>query len=145
MQIRQAEQSDLGEWAKLREALWSECTAEALLDEARSILASADQVCFLLMDPSAGPVGFVEAAVHAGAEGPYGHVEGWYVLPEFRNRGHGRELIGRVEQWCLHRAIHRLTSDTTPAYPASPAAHAGSGFRKLQEFTIFIKEIGGRK
>jgi GNAT superfamily N-acetyltransferase len=74
------------------------------------------------MDPEAGAVGFVEAAVHMGPKGPYGHVEGWYVMPELRGRGHGWALIHHVENWCLHRAICLLTSDTDPAYALSPGA-----------------------
>lgn len=61
------------------------------------------------------------------------------MAPEYRGRGLGRELIGGIEQWCLHRAIGMLTSDTAPDYPLSPAAHERAGFKKIHEFTIFRK------
>jgi aminoglycoside 6'-N-acetyltransferase I len=139
--IRKAQEGDLQAWVALRRALWPGHAEDALLEEARAILASPDEVCFLLVGPEARAVGFAEAAVHIGPKGPYGHVEGWYVMPEFRGRGHGRALVQRVENWCLHRAICLLTSDTDPAYPLSPDAHARAGFRKLLELTIFIKEL----
>jgi len=141
VEIRKAEEADLEEWVALRRALWPGYAEDALLDEARAILASPDEMCLLLVDPEAGAVGFVEAATHTGPKGPYGHVEGWYVTPEFRGRGYGRALIQQVESWCLHRAICLLTSDTDTAYPLSPDAHARAGFRKLHELTIFIKEL----
>jgi len=141
MRIRQAEEGGLDAWVALRCALWPESSEDALRREARSVLRSADQVCFLLTQPGGSPAGFVEAAIHSGPEGPYGHVEAWYVMPECRRKGHGRALIGAVEQWCLHRTICRLTSDTTPDYPLSPAAHARAGFRKIHELTIFMKEL----
>ena len=141
MEIRKAEEADLEAWAALRRALWPDYAHDALFSEERAILASPDRVCFLLVDPEAGAVGFVEAGIYMGPNGPYVHVEGWYVMPEFRGRGYGRALIQRVENWCLHRAICLLTSDTDPAYPLSSDAHARAGFRKLHDLTIFIKEL----
>ena len=76
MHTRKAQLSDLDAWVQLRHALWPDSNMDALPDEARALLASADQVCFLLVGPDARPVGFVEAATHPGPEGPYGHVEG---------------------------------------------------------------------
>jgi aminoglycoside 6'-N-acetyltransferase I len=98
-------------------------------------------VCFVVTDESSKAVGFIEGAVHPGPRGPYGHVEGWYVIPEFQKRGYGKELMGQLEQWCLHRAICLLTSDTTASYPISPAAHAQCGFREIHEFKVFMKEL----
>jgi aminoglycoside 6'-N-acetyltransferase I len=141
VKIRKAEEADLEAWAALRHALWPGYAADLLFGEERAILASPDEVCFLLVDPEGRAVGFVEAAIHQGPRGPYGHVEGWYVMPEFRGRRFGRALIQRVENWCLHRAICLLTSDTDTAYPLSPDAHARAGFRRLYDLTIFVKEL----
>jgi aminoglycoside 6'-N-acetyltransferase I len=105
------------------------------------MLESHEEVCFAVTDESSQVVGFIEGAVHPGPKGPYGHVEGWYVRPEFRKQRYGKELIGRFELWCLHRAICLLTSDTTASHPISAAAHAGCGFRQIHELKIFIKEL----
>jgi aminoglycoside 6'-N-acetyltransferase I len=141
MKTRKARESDLDVWVALRYALWPDCTLESLRKEARDILASPDEACFLLIEPDGEAVGFVEGAVHPGPNGPYAHVEGWYVVPEHRGKGHGRGLIGEVEQWSLHRGICHLTSDTTPDYPLSPAAHARAGFKTIKEMIIFLKEL----
>lgn len=141
MKTRRAQAADVEAWVELRRALWPDSDLDSLPDEARAVLASDDQACFLLVDPADRPLGFAEVAVHPGTDGPYAHVEGWYVLPEFRGRGYGRLLMHEVEQWSLHRAIRHLTSDTDPSYPLSPAAHARAGFRKISEFTIFVREL----
>ena len=141
MQIREAVPADLDAWAALRHALWPDCPVETARAEAVAILESPDEVCYLLSDASRAAVGFVEGAVHPGPDGPYAHVEGWYVDPQLRGQGHGQELMGALEPWCLHRAIRRLTSDTTKDYPLSPAAHARAGFRAVHQFTIFMKEL----
>jgi len=140
MEIREAGAADLDAWAALRHALWPECPLVTAREEAVAIVASPDEVCFLLLDGTAS-IGFVEGQVYAGPQGPYAHVEGWYVEPARRGEGYGQELIGALEQWCLHRAVYRLTSDTTQDYPLSPAAHARSGFRVVHRFTIFMKDL----
>ena len=141
MNTREAQQDDLNDWVGLRHSLWPKHNVDALSKEARDVLGSKDEVCFLLIHPSQGAVGFVEACVHPSPRGPYCHVEGWYVMPEFRGQGHGKELIGCVEQWSLHRSIVLLTSDTEADYPLSPYAHARSGFKKIHELMIFAKEL----
>ena len=141
MTTREAQTSDLEAWVRLRHALWPNSALEALSDEARSILSSSHAVCFLVVHPSQGVVGFAEAALYRSPNGPYCHVEGWYVTPDFRGRGHGKALIGCIEQWSLHRSIRLLTSDTDANYPLSPDAHARAGFTKIHELVIFAKEL----
>lgn len=141
MEVRAARATDLDAWAALRHALWPDCPLGTAREEAETILASDDENAWLLWDGDAA-VGFAEAQVHdGGASGPYAHVEGWFVDPAYRGCGHGQELLGHLEPWCLHRGITRLTSDTTKDYPLSPAAHARAGFRTLHRFTIFVKDL----
>jgi aminoglycoside 6'-N-acetyltransferase I len=149
MKTREAQSSDLEAWVRLRHALWPHSALDALGDEARSILSSPHEVCFLVIHPSQGAVGFAEAALYQSPNGPYCHVEGWYVMPDFRGRGHGKTLVECIEQWSLHRSICLLTSDTDANYPLSPDAHARAGFKKIHELVIFVKDLhhspqGGR-
>ena len=155
MEIREARHSDLESWVKLRRDLWPHHSLASLRGEAEAVLESPDQTCFLVHDGTGRPCGFAEVAVYRGASGPYtreinshggvdgsyAHLEGWYVAPEQRGRGCGQRLIRSVEQWCCQRGITLLTSDTTPSYPLSPDAHERSGFKKIHEFTIFMKEL----
>ena len=141
MKIKKLQHDDVEGWVMLRRALWPEALPDSLLADADRVLNSPDEICFLLMHPSRGAVGFIEGAVHYGPETPYVHIEGWYVAPEFRRQGYGRELLDRLENWCLHRTISHLTSDTDPHYPLSPRAHMASGFRVLTQLTIFVKEL----
>ena len=141
MEIRELQRDDVEQWVTLRCALWPRIQPASLRADADRILTSPDEACFLLVHPTQGAVGFIEGAVHYGPETSYVHVEGWYVAPEFRRQGHGRELLDRLENWSLHRAICRLTSDTDPAYPLSPPAHLSAGFRVLTQLTIFYKDL----
>ncbi len=141
MKTREAQPADLESWVHLRHALWPNPTLEALEAEAQSILSSPHEVCFLVVHSSQGAVGFAEAAIYRPPNGPYCHVEGWYVTPDFRGRGHGKALIECIEQWALHRSIVLLTSDTDANYPLSPTAHARAGFKKIHDLLIFTKHL----
>ena len=141
MEIRELRPDEVDVWVELRRALWPDTGPEALRADADRVLSSPDEICFLLVDPARGPVGFLEGAIHPGPEEPHAHLEAWYVVPGLRGRGHGAALLDRFENWCIHRSICNLTSDTDPGYPISPHAHAGCGFRVLTRQTIFIKEL----
>ncbi len=141
MNIREVTADDMQAWVGLRHALWPHHPPEELRPEADRILVSPNEVCLLAFSPKDHPIGFIEGAIYQGCRDPYAHVEGWYVAPEQRHQGLGRKLVGELEQWCLHRSIRVLTSDTDPGFPLSPGAHARSGFRRLAEMTLFIKEL----
>jgi aminoglycoside 6'-N-acetyltransferase I len=141
MNTHEASLQQIEAWTDLGHALWPDHDRSEIRAEAKRILESTDQTCFLAGDAEGEVVGFIECAIHRGAEGPYVHIEGWYVKPEYRRQGIGRELMSEVEQWSLHRSIRILTSDTESKYPLSPAAHARSGFRPLHQLTIFIREL----
>ena len=83
MRTRRARTDDLDAWAGMRHDLWPDSEPDELRAEAERILSSEDEVCFVAVHPSSGHVGFAEACVHPGPEGPYAHLEGWFVKPEF--------------------------------------------------------------
>ena len=141
MEVRELRSDDVDAWLAMRGALWPKADPESLRADLDGMLASPDEICFLLVDPARGPVGMLEGAVHPGPDAPHAHVEAWYVAPDLRRKGHGRDLLDRFENWALHRGICRMTSDTNENYPISPHAHEGCGFRVLMKQTIFIKEL----
>ena len=141
MATRQATKTYFDHWVELRHQLWPDASMESLRLEAKSVLAAPEEICFLVFNNADVIIGFAEAAIYRGPSAPYAHLEGWYVLPQWRGRGFGRELLDCVEQWCLHHTIYKLTSDTTTDYPLSPAAHKHLGFKTVCEFTIFMKDL----
>ena len=145
MQIEEVSPETFDAWVTLRFALWPDSTRAALTAEAEAILEAPDQVGFIALDNARHAIGFIEGALHAGLQGLYGHVEGWYVVSERQKQGCGHALMNALEQWCLHRSIGLLTSDTEAGYPSSPPAHLGCGFRVLHELTVFAKDLQAPK
>lgn len=142
MEIVEATETDLDRWGALRAELWGG-DAAGLAAEARAVLESPDQVCFVARDDRDGPVGLVEASARRAADGTYAFVEAWYVRPAHRGRGVGTDLMDAVEEWALHREVRALFSDTSPEdYPRSLPAHAREGFEVVSRATVLLKRLG---
>lgn len=141
MKIFEASEADIEAWLELRQDLWPGPDEEHLT-EMRDILSSDSQIAFLMADPENKAIGLIEGAVYLKSPQPYGYVEGWFILPEYRRQGLGGQLLGRLEEWILHQGIALSLSDTIPEeYPLSPKAHAKYGYRKFRTMQIFIKEL----
>lgn len=140
MQVTQAKEQHLDQWATLRSQLWPD---ELALHrrEIADILADDTQTAFLLQDESHTLHGFIEGKLYQTATTRYGHVEGWYVSPTLRGQGYGQLLLEQLEAWFLHHAIDCYHSDTIEAeYPLSKSAHLKGGYTELFTLTIFIKK-----
>jgi aminoglycoside 6'-N-acetyltransferase I len=142
MRVIQATSGHIQPWLGLRRQLWPD-PDEAHLPEMQEILGSESAAAFLLLNERNEAIGFIEGALYLGGPRPYGYIEGWFVVPAFRGRGLGGQLLGSLEGWILHHSISLVLSDTIPEeYPLSTRAHAHYGYEALKNLTIFIKKIG---
>lgn len=141
MDIRETQITDLDAWADLRLALWPGHERDEILAESRAMLDNDQEVAFIAWQDER-PVGLIEGQIRRGDDALlYGHVEGWYVAPEVRGSGVGRQLMSALSNWFLHRRIRTLFSDTNPDYPLSPAAHQAAGFEEVGRIIIFRKRL----
>jgi aminoglycoside 6'-N-acetyltransferase I len=72
---------------------------------------------------------------------PVGYLEGWYVRPEFRGRGVGRQLVEAAEDWARARGCTEMGSDTDLGNTQSEAAHRRLGFEIAARVTAFRKHL----
>jgi aminoglycoside 6'-N-acetyltransferase I len=90
-------------------------------------------------------VGFAEAALRKYADGcessPVGYLEGWYVRPEYRKHGVGRQLVEAVEDWAKEKGCTELASDTELHNLLSQQAHAKLGFEEVERIVQFRKAL----
>jgi aminoglycoside 6'-N-acetyltransferase I len=113
-----------------------------LESEAKSILSSPTEVCFLAATESGRHVGFLEVSLRHTQNHTYGYLEGWYVAPEYKRRGIGSCLIDHAENWLLHHSVEAIFSDTDEAnYTESLPAHANSGYTPIRRFTLLKKDV----
>jgi len=147
MVIRPVQPSDADEWLRMRMALWPDSTPEKEAGEITHFFAGwlmpLLHAAFVCPRPDAGLCGLVEVSVRTAAPGcktdRIGYLEAWYVDPDCRGQGVGRELVKRAEAWAISEGCREMASDTTPSYPVSPAAHAALGYQEVERY--FRKEL----
>jgi aminoglycoside 6'-N-acetyltransferase I len=147
VQIRLLQSNDTAEWLRLREALWPEQTPAQNEQEMADIQEHFDQMpVFVAERPDGGLCGLMEVALHEHAPGcsttKIGYLEGWYVDPEWRRLGIGRQLVQAAEAWALAQGCTEMASDTDSGYPLSPAAHAHLGYQEVGRSLYFRKVLG---
>lgn len=138
MRIVEATVGHIPAWINLRNALWPG-TISSHGEEALEILEADHMACFLCYD-GAALIGFIEGGIYTQEHTRYGHIEGWYVVPDRRGQGIGHALMEQLESWFLHHSIRLFHSDTDPiAYPTSTTAHERNGYQHLYDLRIFLK------
>jgi aminoglycoside 6'-N-acetyltransferase I len=144
LRIRPLHESDETEWRRLRFALWPFYTQEDMQSEMAGVRADLDQQpVFVAERPDGGLCGLVEVSIHSAAPGcktnRIGYLEAWYVDPDCRGQGVGRELVKIAEGWAKLQGCTEMASDTDPGYPLSPAAHAALGYQEVERY--FRKDL----
>jgi aminoglycoside 6'-N-acetyltransferase I len=110
--VRQLEEKDIDQWAKLRQHLW-----DGLSDEENSVKMTgnyehSDTQLALVSESSEGNlIGFLEASVRPFFEDCHsenvGYLEGWWIEPDYRRNGIGRNLVSAAEQWAREKAAKK--------------------------------------
>jgi aminoglycoside 6'-N-acetyltransferase I len=112
--------------------------------------AAGEQVMVFERPASEGGTlgGFVSFSIRARAEGcatsPVPYIEGWWVAPELRQRGVGRDLIAAVERWARMCGFTELGSDADSVNALGVAAHKSLGFEETARMVFFRKKLGSR-
>jgi aminoglycoside 6'-N-acetyltransferase I len=150
MAIRAVGAVDADEWRRMRLALWPDADPDEVAKEIAHFLAEVPrtvlptlQAAFVCPRPDTGLCGLVEVSIHQNAPGceteRIGYLEAWYVDPDWRGQGIGRALVERAESWARAAGCLEMASDTTPAYPLSPGAHAAMGYQEVGRY--FRKDL----
>jgi aminoglycoside 6'-N-acetyltransferase I len=141
VRVRRYCDDDRAEWQRMRTALWPDQTVEdmnAWLGRTGAVVLVADRGGGRL-------TGFAEAATRPYADGcetsPVAYLEGWWVDPDARRQGVGRDLVDAVETWARGEGYSELASDTTLDNVGSQAAHRRLGFAEVERAVLFRKVL----
>lgn len=132
-------------------SLWPSASAEEHAREMAPLLAGKTPTnlpwTIFLAEASDGQViGFVEAQLRSCADGcdpahPVGYVEGWYVMPEYRRRRVGAQLIAAAEAWARTHGCTEMASDTWIDALESQHAHQALGFEVVDRCVHYRKPL----
>ena len=151
MHVRPVTPADHDEWVRLRLALWPDCgpnlPAEVGDYHDKGVIGNL-RTMVLVADHGDGRLGgFVEASLRPIAAGcrtsPVGYIEGWYVDPDLRQRGVGRELVEAAIDWARRQGCSEIASDFEDGNEPSRRAHAALGFQPAtREVAVFRPDSG---
>lgn len=146
MLIRQVESRDLGEWLRMRLALWPDHTAEGHRDEMAELTSDDQPFAVFVADRGDGQLGgFLEAGRRAYADGcdtkPVGYIEGWYIDADLRQQGIGRVLVQAAEQWAIAQGCQEMASDCLIDNTISFQAHLAIGYEEVERLVHFRKRL----
>ena len=131
----------------MRTALWPDSHQTHLADI--QVFFTQDQIDIIEVyvldrrDKNLG--GFIELNLRNYAEGsdsdqvPF--IEGWYIDPDLRRQGWGKQLIITVENWALDHGYSELASDSELENIQSIAAHQALGFTEVERQVCYIKKL----
>jgi len=144
--VRQLEEKDFQEWRRLRRLLWDEVSDEEHLEEMRDIFEHTDTQLVLVGETEKGNlIGFLEASIRPFVEDCLtdyvGYLEGWFVEPEFRRSGIGRELVRRAEEWARGKGCIEMASDSEIDNDLSVKAHSNLGYTETSRLVHWRKEL----
>lgn len=131
----------------MRAALWPDGTRAEHTGDVASFFFEENPAthCLLAVDSNDQPIGFVELSIRSYAEGcdtdRVGYLEGWYVVPAWRQQGIGRALVIASETWARQCGCTEFASDTPLSNRRSRQAHLALGFTEVERVVCFRKRL----
>jgi aminoglycoside 6'-N-acetyltransferase I len=144
--VRPLEKKDFQEWFRLRRLLWDEVTDDEHREEMLDIFDHTETQLVLVGETEKGNlVGFLEASIRPFVEDCLtdyvGYLEGWFVEPEFRRHGVGRELVRSAENWARGKGCIEMASDSEIDNDLSVKAHSKLGYTETSRLVHWRKEL----
>lgn len=144
--VRPLQEKDLNEWLRLRKLLWDATSEADHKSEMVDIIDHPDSQFVLVAEKEHGRlIGFLEVSIRPFVEDcetdHVGYLEGWYVEPEVRGRGVGRELVRIAEHWAKSKGCEEMASDAEIGNELSLSAHQGLGYTETSRLVHLRKEL----
>ena len=113
--------------------------------EMRDFAARSDGAVFVIERDNGLLAGYAEVGTRSIADGckpnPVGYIEAWYVDPDIRRSGFGRQLIEAGEQWAKEQGYTEMASDALLENDVSHAAHRRIGFEEVARVINYRKDL----
>jgi aminoglycoside 6'-N-acetyltransferase I len=129
----------------MRIALWPSLSASENARECEELVSQNDRFSIFVSEEGERLTGFIEVGLRLYAEGcetsPVGYIEGWYVAPEHRKTGTGRELVKVAEDWARSQGCSEMASDSILENVEGQQAHIRLGYTEVERQVCFRKSL----
>ena len=133
-----------GMWLQMRSKLWPHA-AEKDHERDVEMMANAENLVVLALDPQRACVGFAEVSSRPWANGcessPVAYLEGVYVEPAHRGKQAADVMLDAAQDWAIGRGMTEFASDAVIENERSAAAHAKWGFDEVMRVVCFRKTL----
>lgn len=139
------EGKDAGGWFRLRKNLWDQMSDSENKSEMTGIFENSDTQLVLVAEDDGELIGFLEASIRPFVEDcqteNVGYLEGWWIEPEYRRKGIGRELVNQAENWAREKGCKEMASDSEIGNDLSLKAHRKLGYQETSRLVHLRKEL----
>ncbi len=143
--VRPIAETDLNEWFRLRLILWDETPEDDHRSEMVDIIDHYETQQVFVAESGDRLVGFLEVSIRPFVEDcasdHVGYLEGWYVEPELRKHGIGKELVRKAEEWARGKDCSEMASDAELGNELSLKAHLGLGYAETSRLVHLRKDL----
>ncbi len=144
--VRQLVEKDFPSWFRLRRMLWDQSSDEEHRAEMLDIFEHSETQLVIVAENSEGQlVAFLEASIRPFVEDcetdSVGYLEGWFVEPDFRQLGIGRNLVEAAESWARGKGCTEMASDSEMGNDLSLRAHQSLGYEETSRLVHLRKDL----
>lgn len=143
---RRVEKRDFPEWFRMRKTLWDETDDAEHRAEMIDIFEHTETQLVLVAELETGELaGFLEVSIRPFVEDcrgeNVGYLEGWFVKPDFRQRGIGKILVKAAEDWARRKGCEEMASDAEIGNDLSLKAHLNLGYEETSRLVHLRKDL----
>jgi aminoglycoside 6'-N-acetyltransferase I len=147
MRIVEITRDRFAEWRRLRQAVYGDLEAGFHAAEMELIFSSAHATCFLGLGESGAALAMLEVSLRNFVDGclggPVGYIEGIYVIPAQRKRGHGGELAEFAATWFRSKGCRNMAADAELTNLAAQDFLIRAGFDETYRIVEYKRSLNG--
>lgn len=132
-------------WKRMRAALYSGLDGKFHDEETEWLHACSEAACFLAWSADDEAVGLLELTLRNVVDGciggPVGYIEGIYLNPAWRGRGHGARMVAFAAEWFRSRGCRHMATDAEMDNVDAQAYYRQAGFTERWRTVGFIKPL----
>jgi GNAT superfamily N-acetyltransferase len=140
--IRELAASDVEAVAKLSGELGYPVSPAVMQHRMRKFLQTPAQAAYVACTAEGEVAGWIEMKiVQFLAEDAQVEIGGLIVSGDFRNRGIGKRLLARAEQWAKEQGVSRIVVRSRSTREAAHRFYLREGYAQVKTSAVFAKEV----